>query len=137
MPLSHDAANKVLKHLLGIAAWTQPPAVYLGLSSTTPARDGSNVTEPSGGGYARKLINPSDWASVANSATENAVDLIFGTASATWLAGANLVAFVLYDAASSGNFLGYKLIDAAKPVYISDVAKFLAGALDLTLAGAD
>ena len=35
-----------------LGALASAPTIHVGLSSTTPAQDGSNVTEPSGGSYA-------------------------------------------------------------------------------------
>lgn len=45
----------------GYGTLATPPLFSLGLSSTYPAPDGSNVTEPVGNGYARIPMTTADW----------------------------------------------------------------------------
>ena len=63
--------NKVLDHVVGKTAYTSP-TVYIGLSSTTPAEDGTSVTEPSAGAYARVSTAAGDCAAAAAGANSNA-----------------------------------------------------------------
>jgi len=124
---------KVLDHIVGKNAFTMPDDVYVGLSSTTPADDATNVTEPSAGSYARVQMADTDWNSAAAGAITNATDVEFPTATADWLAGADLTYAVLYDAASGGNPLGYGALSVAKPVLNGDTPKIVAGNLTITL----
>ena len=55
MNASNYLENAALRHVLGIASFTPPSTVYCGLSTTTP-NDAGNVTEPSGGSYARQVV---------------------------------------------------------------------------------
>ena len=109
---------------------------YVGLSSTTPNTTGGNVTEPSGGSYGRVATTGSSW-SQSTSADPcvilNTAVLTFTQATADWLAGANLTYFVMYDASSSGNCIGYGVLTEAKPVLNGDTASFAASALQTTL----
>ena len=54
--ITQAKANELLNHLTGKLTTLNIQYVYVGLSKTTPAADGSNVTEPSGYGYARSLL---------------------------------------------------------------------------------
>ena len=54
--ITQAKANELLNHLTGRLTTLSIQQVYVGLSKTTPAADGSNVTEPSGSGYARSLL---------------------------------------------------------------------------------
>lgn len=51
MSFSDYWEDATLNHLFGKAAYTAP-TIYVGLSTTQPAEDGTGVTEPSAGGYA-------------------------------------------------------------------------------------
>lgn len=135
MPFSTSVDNALLDHLCGKAVWTAPAAIYVGLSSTTPTKAGANVTEPSGGGYARTQITAAQFQSAASSATQNNTDKSFPVATADWLSAASLTHLVIYDAATAGNFLGFKALTAAKPVLNGDTAKILNGDLDIVMGG--
>ena len=81
-----------------------PTTVYLALSTSEPQRDGTGVTEPSGGSYARKAITPS---ALVTSETDGVtftsdVDITFTTATGTW---GNITHGAVYDAITAGNML--------------------------------
>lgn len=137
MPYSRFLDQSIQNHIFGKATYTAPAHIFVGLSSTTPNPDGTGVTEPSGNGYARVSTAPTDWNSATNatpSVVTNANTVTFPQATGgSWVAGANLTYFVLYDASSAGNFLGYGALDVAKPVVQNDTASFAAGALSATL----
>ena len=124
--------NSVLDHVVGKTAYTSP-TVYIGLSSTTPAEDGTNVTEPSTGSYARVSTAAGDWNAAAAGATANANAVTFAQASADWVSGSDLTYLVAYDALTVGNELFYGLLTVAKPVLNGDTASFPAGDIDITL----
>jgi hypothetical protein len=98
-------ARQALKIAFGLGPDAPPAHYYLALSSTPIQRDGSNLNEPSGGGYARAVIPPwvgpfSDTYSVGSyflySGTVNGAagspgvvfhpmaDVLFPAATATW-----------------------------------------------------
>ena len=78
--------------------------VYLGLSSTAPKTDGTNITEPSGGGYGRVLVGltgtseTQKFGTVANDAISNATELYFPESTGSW--GAALTHFVFFTSAT-------------------------------------
>lgn len=140
MSLSNYTSQAILNSLMGktsnFGALASAPTVYVGLSSTQPNADGTNVTEPTGGSYARVATSASDWnsATLADpSVIDNAVELTFTAATADWLAGSNLQYGALYDAPTGGNFLGHGTLATAKPVTNGDQPKIPAGSLQVTL----
>lgn len=136
MPFSTTIDNTILDHFFGKATWgATANNRWTGLSSTTPTKAGGNVTEPSAGAYARIQLIATEMAVAASSTTSNNADQTFVQATADWLAGANLTHFVLYDAATVGNFLAFKALTVAKPVLNGDTAKFATGDMDFTIAG--
>jgi len=135
MPFAESIDNDILQHYTGKATWTAPTATYIGLSSTTPTKTGTNVTEPSAGAYARQQVTSANWATAASSATSNTPEIAFPAATADWLSAANLTHMVIYTAATAGTFIGSKALTVAKPVTNGDTAKFAAGDIDLVMGG--
>jgi hypothetical protein len=126
----------LLDHFLTDPAYVPPATMYIGVSSTTPAEDGTGFTEPSGGGYARVSTAAADWGAASGTAPatkSNTAVKTFPTATADWLAGANLTHFGLFDAATAGALLCWGALGTAKPVLNGDTASFGAGALVLKL----
>lgn len=124
--------NEVLDHVVGKGAYTSPTN-FIGLSSTTPAEDGTGVTEPTTGSYARVSTAAVDWNVASGGATSNANAITFAQASADWVAAANLTHLVVFDAITVGNPLYFGLLTVAKPVLSGDTASFPAGDIDITL----
>src|SRR5579863_8440645 len=119
--------NSLFGKSSSFGALATAPTIYVALSSTTPTTVGGNVTEPSTGSYARVSTPAASW-TVATAAdpvvTENGSVVTFPTATADWLSAANLTYFVLYDAISAGNCLGYGALTTAKPILNGDTASF-------------
>ena len=124
--------NAVLDHIVGKTTYALPTC-YIGLSSSTPAEDGTSVTEPSGGSYARVSTAGADWNAASAGATSNANAITFAQATADWVSGSNLTHLVAYDAVTAGNPLFYGALTVAKPVLNGDTASFPAGDIDITL----
>lgn len=140
MSFSNRTAQALLNALFGktsnFGALASAPDLYVGLSSTAPAEDGSNITEPSTGSYARVATDPADWNAATNadpSVVTNAEAVTFPTASGDWLTAADLTHFFIADAATSGNVIGSGALDDAKPVLNGDTATFPAGTLSASL----
>lgn len=126
----------LLDHFLTDSAYTPPATMYIGLSSTTPTEAGGNITEPSGGSYARVSTAAADWAAATGTAPatkSTSTAKTFPAATADWVSGANLTHFVLFDASTAGNALAWGALTTAKPVLNGDTASFASGALTLKL----
>lgn len=128
-------SNSLFGKTSNFGALASAPGIWIGLSSSTPATDGTGVTEPSGNGYARVATAASDWnvATLADPAVLTNLSIITFAAAITadWVSGSNLTYFVLFDALAAGNVVGYALLAVAKPVKVGDVAQFAAGTLEL------
>jgi hypothetical protein len=126
----------LLNHFFTDPTYTPPTTLYLALSSTTPTEAGANFTEPSGGAYARVATTAADWNAASGTAPavkDNGAVKTFPTATADWVAAANLTYFGIYDASTAGNLLCFGALTVAKPVLNGDTASFAAGALVLKL----
>jgi hypothetical protein len=140
MSFGNRTAQALLNSLFGktsnFGALASAPTIYVALSSTTPAEDGTGVTEPSGSGYARVATSGATWnsATLADpSVVTNAAAVTFPAASGNWVSSANLTHFVLYDASTSGNYIAMGALGTPKPVLNGDTASFAIGDLSATL----
>lgn len=135
MPGFTDAVEQdILNGLLQDPSWAGYATLYVALSSTTPTEAGGNFTEPSGGSYARVSTAAADWNAASGTAPatkDNSATITFPTATADWVAGADLTHFGLYDASTAGNLVTWGPLGTAKPVLDGDTPSFGAGALVL------
>jgi hypothetical protein len=127
--------QRMLDHILNDPANTPAATNYLALSSTTPTEAAGNITEPSGGSYARVATTNADWSAASGTAPAvktNTATLSFPAATADWVAAANLTYFVLYDSLTltgSGHEVAFGALTTAKPVLNGDTASFAASAV--------
>jgi hypothetical protein len=126
MPLSTYLINELLDHFLKVGSFTQPTNIYVSLHSADPGDTGAN--ELSGGSYARVVMNV--WDVAAAGASENTNVIAFATASGDW---AQATHFGLWDAITTGNFLGGAALTTPRTVASGDDAEFAAGALDVSI----
>ena len=128
--------NSLFQKTSNFGALGSPPTFYVGFSSTQPNPDGTGVTEPAGGAYARVATAASDWDTATSadpSVVDNVNDFTFNVATADWLSGNVLTHGVLYDAATSGNMLGFGVLSTAKAILDGDQAIIKAGDLQIKL----
>jgi len=133
---SQALLNSLFQKTSNFGQLDNPPTFYVGVSSTQPNEDGSNVTEPSSGNYARVQTSPSDWdpaTDASPSVVDNVNEFTFPQALADWLSGSDLAYGVLYDASTDGNFLGFGAINNPRPVLNGDTAIIAAGDLRVKL----
>ncbi len=118
---------KVIQHLFE-SDFAAPDPMYVGLYTVAPT-DSTAGTECTGSNYARvSVARSTGWTSSGN-ATENAADITFTEATASW---GTVVAFALLDASSAGNILYWGDLTASKVIDNGDTAKIPAGDLDIT-----
>ena len=137
MSLTNYGAQALLNSLFGktsnFGALASAPDLFLAASTTTPAEDGTNITEPSGNNYSRLDVSGSDFdgATLADpSEIDNTGTLSFATASGSWGTITHIVAM---DASSGGNAIVVYALSASKTIGASDTLEFAAGDLSLTL----
>lgn len=126
----------ILNGVLQDPSYAGYATLWIGLSSTTPVEAGTGATEPSTGAYARVSTVAADWGPASGTAPavkSNTAVKTFPTATADWVAAANLTHFGLWDAATAGNLKWFGALTTAKPVLNGDTASFAAGALVLKL----
>jgi hypothetical protein len=78
--------NTILDDMLGSSATQMGATIELGLSSTTPNANGTNITEPSTGGYARISItnNDTNWPAASSGVKSNGVEYNWTPSGASW-----------------------------------------------------
>lgn len=105
---------------------------YLGLSTTAPNSDGTNVTEPVGGSYARLAVTATTgtWDAPSNGSIANTNDLTFTAATGSW---GTLTHWVLYSASTAGTLYYFGALGASQAVGSGDQVKFLPGALTISV----
>lgn len=105
-----------------------PSEFYLGLSTTTPLPDGTNVAEPSDAAYAR--VKLTTLSAPANGVIKNSVGVSFPDSTADW---GSVTHFVIYDAPTGGNLLIYNTLDKPRIIQEDSSVAFKAGGLTLSL----
>ena len=109
---------------------------HLGVSTTTPAEDGTGFTEPSGSdGYARiALTLPGDFVSATDadpSVLANASSLTFNAATNnSW---GSITHVGLFNASSSGDLLFFLVLDTPRTIDVGETLSFSAGNLQFQL----
>lgn len=124
--------NCVMGNVFGTQ--TEPPlpsAYYIGLSSTEPAADGTGVTEPTGGGYARVQLTSLSVPDAG--AIENTASVEFEESTDDW---GTMTHYVVYDAPEGGNLLLYNALEKNRVVQSENQVRFKTSALAFTLESA-
>jgi hypothetical protein len=143
MPLTTAIDNAIQDHILGGPNYTREANVYIGVSSTTPNKGGTGITEPSGGGYARvtKTNDATNFplSSGNGNVKSNGTVIAFPVAAGTWLSGANLTYVVVWNNASltaAANVLMYGQIPVGlqQPIVSGNTLTIPINSLDLQLA---
>lgn len=127
MGLSTYAGNAVLDALLNNTA-LQVASAYVSLHSGDPGLTGIN--ELSGGGYGTRPSMAFDAPDAG--ATSNTSAVVFPTATGNWT---EATYGGLFDAATAGNFLFGAALTANIAVLTDEIARFAAGAFDLSVTG--
>jgi hypothetical protein len=140
MGLATTEKNGLLDHWMGHSSYTPKTTFYVGLSTTTPTESGSGVTEPSGGAYARVAVTKSNFLTAASGELVSNSHVTFPEATADW---GTCTHFVIYDAATAGNFMDYgKLVDSGDNptslnVVTGYIARILSGRLKIRIQDGD
>lgn len=106
-----------------------PTAYYVGLSTTAPAADGTGVTEPTDAAYARVLLT--NMTAPEDGVVKNSVAIGFPDSTEDW---GEVTHFVIYDAQTGGNLLGYNRLDKARTIQADSQISFKANGLKLSVS---
>ena len=115
--------NKILDHVLRVAAFTVPTAIYVALY-TTATTDAGGGTEVFGGSYVRRT---STWATAASGATSNSIAINFHNMPACVVTHVGL-----RDALTAGNLLYHGPLSAPQTVVQGRTFTLAIGELDIT-----
>lgn len=137
MAFTETASATVLKSFIGQGSSALLGSCYMGLSSTIPSSDGSNFTEPSGGGYARTLVGISTQSATQvmstpeNGTTSNEEIIYFPEATSSW---GTLSYFGLFASETGTEPLIYGALTSSVTVGANYVPLFRVGNFSLTLS---
>jgi hypothetical protein len=132
MPLSLSYDHKVLDLIFGGQALPALATLYVGVSTTAPAKNGTGVTEPVGGSYARVAVTNdlANWPAAVAGAKANGTLIQFPEPTAPW---GTITHLVIYDAAVAGNLVAYATLGAARTLNSGSNVNFPIGDLTATL----
>ena len=104
---------------------------YLALSTADPTADGSGLSEPSGGSYARVEIAAADWGNAAAGVITTVNDVTCPAPTGDW---GRITHVALCDAATEGNVRASCQLPISKVVSNGgDAPVFYAGNISVTL----
>lgn len=128
--LSNYLANALLDHVFGNDTYTPATNIYVALATATitDTTDGTSITEPSGGAYAR--INLNTWNTAAAGASSNDGAITFVQATGNW---GTVTYTALIDALTGGNILLHKALDNSRAIVTGDDPSFADEAFDITM----
>lgn len=125
--ISNYLENKLLDHVFGTAAYTQPSHIYVALSTADPGDDGAGLAEPSENGYARKAHD--SWDEAASRLTENTGVVTFNAATGSW---GEITHYALFDALTGGNMLAHGALATAKQVVSGNTPSIADGEIEVS-----
>lgn len=115
--------KKLLDHALGVAAYTMPTNVYVGLFTADPTETGAAATEITGNAYVRKQM-AFNAATLGAGNTANTSDVVWPQATGSW---GTVSHAVLFDAPSGGNPLFYGPLTTPQVVANTNTFQIKAG----------
>ena len=105
---------------------------YVSLHTGDPANTGANEVLTTGGtSYARVLATFSNAVGGSSTVASNTSIVTFAPAGANW---GTVTYFGVWDALTAGNFRGSGSLTTSKVVNNGDTARFIAGAVTITVA---
>jgi hypothetical protein len=137
MSFVNDFENTVLNFLFGDITYAPSGDLFIGLSTTTPAEDGTSFSEPGSGAYERvEMVNDqgvNGWEASTTGQVHNRATLTFPTATEDWGTVTYFGIFDLGPGTASGDLLAYGQLDSSKAIETDDTASFASGALSIEL----
>lgn len=132
MGFTDNLRDNLLDEVWGGSDYTPETDLYFGLSTTTPADDGTNVTEPTDA-YARvsKTNNLTNFPAATSGSKSNGTDITFPEATGNW---GTVTHFTVYTAATGGTLLAFGALTTSKTIESGDTAKFAIGDMTITLS---
>ena len=130
--------NKVLDHVLKVAAYTQPSVLYVALFNNTSGNAATNLeaatltdeTSTTGTAYARQAVT---FAAASGGTSATNATITFPTATASW---GTITHVAITDNATkgSGNVLFWGAVTTSKTIDSGDTFQITSGNLTVSLA---
>lgn len=127
MGLKASVRNALVNALVNQTDYTAPTSVYVSLHTGDPGDTGAN--EVSGGSYARANAT-SSFPAASSGSSANDVAIQYTTASGSWSTVSHCG---LWDAVTTGNFLGGGSLSSSKAIASGDTASFAIGNLTVSI----
>lgn len=105
-----------------------PTQYFIGLSTTAPNINGTNVTEPTGSGYARMELT--NLSAPSGGVVTNTASIDFPESTASW---GTTTHFVIYDALTNGNLLQYGPLSTPRSIEPATIMSIPANYLNLSV----
>ena len=106
-----------------------PTEYWIGLSTTAPNLNGTNVTEPAASaGYARVKLDM--LSEPASGVVTNEANIDFNESTASW---GTVTHFVVFDAQNGGNLLQYGALSTPRSVEAATIMTIKTGYLNLSV----
>ena len=133
---SNFLENRVLDHVLRVAAYTQPSGLWLALFNNTSGNAATNLeagtltdeTSTSGSAYGRKTVT---FAAASSGTSATNATVTFDAATANW---GTITHVAVMDAATSGNVLFWGAVTTPKTIETGDTFQVTSGNLTIALA---
>lgn len=127
MPANKSAylRTKVVKHNLGVTAFTMPTNTYLALMTSNPTVNNTGV-EVTGGSYARKLI---DWGTESGGVLPTDAATVFADLPST-----TITHWAIYDALTLGNLLYFGQMEIPLSITSGQDLTFASGNIQISEA---
>ena len=112
-------SHEILNFLLGRSSYTSKPTYYIGLSKQPLGNEGSGLSEPAGGNYARLAIpnNKTSFSAAANKSVKLIKEFRYAETpadiSGEW---GTVTHFIISDSPTGGNILLYGALKHARTV---------------------
>jgi len=132
MAFTYFLDNKLLDHIFGGVNYSVPTTLYFGLSTSTPTVEGTNVTEPVGNNYSRVAItnDTTNFSLASNGIKYNNISITYPTSTGAW---GTVTHFVIYDALTGGNFLGFSPLNNPQTIETDNTLSFASNAIDFKI----
>lgn len=128
-------ANVIMGNVFGTKTNISFPSnFYIGLSKAAPNKDGTGCVEPSGGSYARQVLNTTNLSVPGNGIITNTAMIEYPPTTDDWSsAAAPITHYVVFDAATGGNLLFGEQLAKSRIVQDGSQLSFAAGELKFIL----
>lgn len=130
MGLTDTQANADLDARYGSGS---PATIYFGLSTTLPTNSGSNITEPSGGSYARVAVtnNSTNFPAASARSKSNGTAITFPSPTGSW---GTVGYWIEMSASTGGSLRAFGALNSSQTVSSGDQAPtFAAGAFVVSI----